>query len=148
MRRLSLITMCLLALGACSSRAALLKPSVAAHLCQVLRLDSQDSRCQGQDVSASQFLQDFHWHYNWGTPRERVDAEIGEYLTKCDKWTSTASDGVFQDCYYDFSGDGASLLRITYNGNYPDPFDFSKVPSGNSGGHVWAPWMGEYTPEN
>ncbi len=85
-------------------------------------------------------------HYPGQTPRETVDAAIGQYLVRCDRWTSTASDGVFQSCYYDFSGDGITLLSVPYRREYPNSFDLSQVPTDNTGGQVWGPWAEQYQP--
>jgi hypothetical protein len=91
-----------------------LDSSVAAQLCNVLKLNPQDSRCQDSDVYIVEFLPDIEAHFEKRSPREQVDLEIGEYLIGCDEWFSTVSDGLFQHCHYDFHGDGVYVLEISY----------------------------------
>ena len=85
-------------------------------ICELLSLHPTDKRCQGKPVYASEFFATFRKRYvpgRWSSVnRGYVDNELGTYLTKCDAWYASASDGNFQSCYYDLKGDQADVRHI------------------------------------
>ena len=87
-------------------------------LCATLRLDSTDLRCRNENAYAFEFYPEVAALYPAPTPRQHVDENIGGYKIGCDAWFESASDGVFQDCLYDFRGDGVYALRVIYRKDY------------------------------
>jgi len=113
-----------------------LEPATVKHLCETFQLEPTSQPCQANGVHAEDFFQDLHLRYQKLTPRQVVDTEIGKYLANCDNWTPTASDGIFQTCYYDFQGDGIQTVRITYqHGTYQ--YDITELPTDSSEIKVW-----------
>lgn len=98
-----------------------LEPQLVTELCQTLELSGSDTRCQRRIAYAFEFFPDFLGRYKRFTPRNQVDEEIGRYLSNCDNWVVTASDGTFQQCVYDFRGDGVFTLDINYRKGSSDP---------------------------
>ena len=98
-------------------------------LCNILQLQKFDKRCSGEDVYSFDFYPDFIRRYDRWTPREQVDNDISKYLINCSDWVVTFADGAFQDCKYDFKGDGAFTLEIEYSKSYSETIDAS--------GSVW-----------
>lgn len=106
------------------------------ELCNSLGLDLNEVRCR-DDVYAVELYAYAVNKYGLFTPRMIVDNEIGKYLVECQAWRSTPSDGVYQDCVYDFRGDGVYVMQILFQDGYPKTNELNAVPDNNLVGQVW-----------
>lgn len=97
---------------------------VVADLCRILALDlTQDPRCQAADVYGFEFYPDFLNRYTpYKTSQTQIHGEIGKYLVGCSDWRWSLTDtGYFQGCRYDFKGDHALELMITFHRPLREP---------------------------
>lgn len=90
------------------------------YLCDMLKLDTDDSRCSSPSFGY-EFFPEVRNRYSRHVLYETVDLELGSYLMSCGAWKETESDGTFRTCYYDLTGDGVFPVEILFRHRYVEP---------------------------